>query len=55
MKASGLTDETIDPALFAEGPYGVNSRMYVERLMLDLGVGKEKIKQGEDKEKEEHE
>lgn len=38
--AAGITDDTIDPELFAEGPYGKNSTKYVGRLMLDLGVGK---------------
>ncbi|CAD0096195.1 unnamed protein product [Aureobasidium mustum] len=40
LRARGITADTIDPALFAEGPGGVNSRRYIERLMLDLEVGK---------------
>lgn len=47
MRAAGITDDTIDPALFAEGPGGVNSRRYVERLMLDLEVGKKEKDQPE--------
>lgn len=31
----------------------MDSRKYVERLMLDFDVGKKETKQGEDKEKEE--
>ncbi|KAG9674174.1 hypothetical protein KCU99_g3669, partial [Aureobasidium melanogenum] len=38
-RAAGITDADIDPALFAEGPGGVNSRRYAERLLLDLEIG----------------
>jgi hypothetical protein len=40
MKAAGITDADIDPALFAMGPHGENSNKYVARLMLDLEVSK---------------
>ncbi|KAH0337990.1 hypothetical protein KCU81_g7802, partial [Aureobasidium melanogenum] len=41
MKAAGITDADIDPAIFAMGPHGENSNKYVARLMLDLKVSKE--------------
>ncbi|KAH0364701.1 hypothetical protein KCU65_g6591, partial [Aureobasidium melanogenum] len=40
MKAKGITDADIDPAIFAMGPHGENSNKYVARLMLDLEVSK---------------
>ncbi|KAG9944032.1 hypothetical protein KCU85_g8269, partial [Aureobasidium melanogenum] len=39
MRAAGITDDTIDPELFAENLYGKNSRIYAERLLLDLQIG----------------
>jgi hypothetical protein len=52
-KARGMTDDTIDPALLAMGPYGVHSTKYTERLLLDLEVEKKGKDQEEDKETEE--
>ncbi|KAG9852707.1 hypothetical protein KCU98_g6320, partial [Aureobasidium melanogenum] len=49
MKAAGITDADIDPALFAMGPHGEKSNKYVERLMIDLKVSKK----GEDQRKAE--
>ncbi|KAI4727386.1 hypothetical protein E4T49_04880 [Aureobasidium sp. EXF-10728] len=42
LEARGITDKDIDPSLFAEGPHGVHSTKYAQRLLLDLEVGEKK-------------